>query len=222
MIIKIKDLMKQIVHEEALLRTSEIKALQSQINPHFLYNTLESIIWMAETNKMREVVKMTMALSKMLRYSIGKGEQEVSVSMEMEHLANYLTVQSMRYTNKFKYEIEVEPELRGCRILRIVLQPLVENAIYHGIRRMEEQGHIRIQGRLVEGVIQITVSDNGLGMDKAKLQGLLGPSVDQGLGVWNVHHRIQLFYGTAYGLSFESDPKKGRRSPCGFLARSWR
>ncbi|MDU0202458.1 MULTISPECIES: sensor histidine kinase [Paenibacillus] len=227
MLVKIKDLMKQIVHEEALLRTSEIKALQSQINPHFLYNTLESIIWMAETNKMREVVKMTMALSKMLRYSIGKGEQEVSVSMEMEHLANYLTVQSMRYTNKFSYAIEVEPELQGCRMLRIMLQPLVENAIYHGIRRMEERGHIRIEGRLVDGVIQITVSDNGLGMDKAKLQGLLGPgpgqesSKDQGLGVWNVHHRIQLFYGTAYGLSFESEPEEGTtvtlRIPCSEL-----
>ncbi|MBP1966482.1 sensor histidine kinase [Paenibacillus aceris] len=209
MIVKIKDLMKQIVHEEALLRTSEIKALQSQINPHFLYNTLESIIWMAETNKMRDVVNMTMALSKMLRYSIGKGEQEVPISMEMEHLSNYLTVQSMRYTNKFSYEIEVEPALHACRILRIVLQPLVENAIYHGIRRMEEHGHIGIHGRMVDGVIQITVSDNGLGMDKAKLQALLGPSKDHGLGVWNVHHRIQLFYGAAYGLSFESEPEEG-------------
>ncbi|NOV01101.1 sensor histidine kinase [Paenibacillus planticolens] len=209
MIVKIKDLMKQIVQEEALLRTSEIKALQSQINPHFLYNTLESIIWMAETNKMREVVNMTMALSKMLRYSIGKGEQEVPISMEMEHLSNYLMVQSMRYTNKFSYEIEVEPELHACRILRIVLQPLVENAIYHGIRRMEEHGHIRINGQMAGGVIEIKVSDNGLGMTRDKVQALLGPSKDQGLGVWNVHHRVQLFYGAAYGLSFESEPEEG-------------
>lgn len=211
MIMKIKDLMQQIVHEEALLRQSEIKALQSQINPHFLYNTLESIIWMAETNKMKRVVGMTMALSKMLRYSIGKGEQEVPISMEMDHLSNYLMIQSMRYTGKFSYEIAVDRELHACRILRVVLQPLVENAIYHGIRRMEEHGYISIIGRLVDGDIHITVSDNGLGMDKAKVLALLGPMKEQGLGVRNVHQRIQLFYGHAYGLSFESEPEEGTK-----------
>ncbi|MDR6881988.1 sensor histidine kinase [Bacillus sp. 3255] len=209
MIMKIKDLMQRIVHEEALLRQSEIRALQSQIHPHFLYNTLESIIWMAETNRMKQVVGMTMALSKMLRYSIGKGEQEVPVSLELEHLSNYLTIQSMRYTGKFSYEIEVDSELYDCRIVRIVLQPLVENAIYHGIRRMEEHGHIRIAGKLVDGDIHITVSDNGLGMDQAKVMSLLSGTKEQGLGVRNVHHRIQLFYGHGYGLTFESEPEEG-------------
>lgn len=147
MIMKIKELMSQIVMEQEMKRVSELKALQAQIKPHFLYNTLDSIIWMAETGKMEEVVEMTSSLSKLLRSTIGEGEELIPIARELEHIRHYLTIQNMRYRHKFTYSIEVDEDILECSILKLVLQPLVENAIYHGIKHNPEQGHILIRGK---------------------------------------------------------------------------
>ncbi|OXM86187.1 cache domain-containing sensor histidine kinase [Paenibacillus rigui] len=214
MISKIKELMHQIVEEQEMKRISELKALQAQIQPHFLYNTLDSIIWMAETGKMEDVVRMTSALSKLFRASISKGEELVPIGVELEHIRNYLTIQHIRYRNKFTYSIEVDPEIQDFKILKIVLQPLVENAIYHGIKNSSETGHIRITGSYREGgTIELRVIDNGIGMEQEKADALLlkGRAMEngKGFGLHNVNHRIQLYFGPAYGLSFESEPEEG-------------
>ncbi|AZN42880.1 sensor histidine kinase [Paenibacillus albus] len=225
MIGKIKDLMHQIVQEQETIRTSEIKALQSQIQPHFLYNTLDSIIWMAETNKMGEVVTMTTSLSRLLRSSIGKGEEEVPLSVELEHVSNYLMIQSMRYKKKFTYAIDVEPELHDCRILKVILQPLVENAIYHGIKKMVEVGHIRIYAKRDGDTLAISVSDNGLGMSQETVQSLteeaLAPASSRGVGVWNVHNRLRIYYGAEYGLSYVSELEEGTIATLRIPFRIW-
>ena len=213
MIGKIKELMNQRIRDEELKRSSEIKALQAQIRPHFLYNTLDSIIWMAESNKMAEVVQMATALSRLFRSSIGQGEEEVRLAVELEHVENYMKIQSMRYRGRFVYRIDVDPGLRDCRILRLVLQPLVENAIYHGLRSVEETGTIRIAARRDGDALELAVADDGVGMPPEQVRALLSDRRPQengkGVGVLNVQQRIRLFYGAPYGLQFESEREEG-------------
>jgi two-component system, sensor histidine kinase YesM len=213
MIGKIKELMVQTVQDQEVKRISELKALQAQIQPHFLYNTLDSIIWMAEMGKVEEVVTMTSALSKLLRSSISKGEELIPIAVELAHIQNYLTIQNIRYRNKFTYAIEVEPEILTCSILKIILQPLVENAIYHGMKHLADRGHIQITGRRVEGVIELKVIDNGVGMSEELVKSLMQQARQsesgKGFGVMNVNHRIQLYFGELYGLQFESELEEG-------------
>ncbi|MEK5254933.1 sensor histidine kinase [Paenibacillus sp. FSL F4-0125] len=213
MIMKIKELMSQIVMEQEMKRVSELKALQAQIKPHFLYNTLESIIWMAETGKMEEVVEMTSSLSKLLRSTIGEGEELIPIARELEHIRHYLTIQNMRYRHKFTYSIELQEDILKCSILKLVLQPLVENAIYHGIKHNPEQGHILIRGKREHNDITIQIIDNGVGMNPEQMGKLLLQKADyrmgSGVGVANVNHRIQLYFGDHYGLSFESEMEEG-------------
>ncbi|CAM4324111.1 cache domain-containing sensor histidine kinase [Paenibacillus tarimensis] len=223
---KIKELMEQVVQEQEDKRLSELKALQAQIHPHFLYNTLDSIIWMAETGKMNEVVRMTSALSKLLRTSISKGEERVPIRRELDHIEHYLTIQCIRYRDKFTYEMEVDPDILDCLILKLVLQPLVENAIYHGIKNMADPGHIRIRGYAEGDDIMLLVEDNGTGTNADNLNQMLarqaevsGPDIGGGQGVskgggggvglHNVSHRLRLNYGEGYGLRFESDWDEG-------------
>ncbi|MGN7356319.1 cache domain-containing sensor histidine kinase [Paenibacillus sp. SAF-054] len=213
MIARIKELMNQIVQEQEMKRRSELKALQSQIQPHFLYNTLDSIIWMAESGKVDDVVEMTTALSRLLRSSISKGEELVPVSVELEHIHSYLTIQSRRYRKKFTYSILVEDSILESPILKLVLQPIVENAIYHGIKPKPDQGHIQIRGWREADTIVITISDDGEGMDADKLRTVLmdkpKDSSGTGVGVANVNHRIQLYFGHQYGLHYESEREEG-------------
>ncbi|TVY08148.1 cache domain-containing sensor histidine kinase [Paenibacillus cremeus] len=213
MIGKIKELMHQIVEEQEMKRISELNALQAQIQPHFLYNTLDSIIWMAELGKMSEVVKMTTALAKLLRSSISKGEELVPIAVELEHIGNYLTIQNIRYRRKFTYSIEVDEELLQCKILKIVLQPLVENAIYHGMKHKADCGHIRITGAKVGALVELKVIDDGIGMEPDKVKALLAKWRQQengkGVGLHNVHQRVQLYFGVPYGLTFESEMDEG-------------
>jgi two-component system sensor histidine kinase YesM len=213
MILKIKELMSQIVMEQEMKRVSELKALQAQIKPHFLYNTLDSIIWMAETGKMEEVVEMTSSLSKLLRSTIGEGEELIPIARELEHIRHYLTIQNMRYRHKFTYSIEVQEDILECSILKMVLQPLVENAIYHGIKHNPEQGHILIKGKREQKDITIQIIDNGVGMNPEQMGKLLLQKPDykigSGVGVANVNHRIQLYFGEHYGLSFASEMEEG-------------
>lgn len=213
MIGKIKQLMGQIVHEQEMKRISELKAMQAQIHPHFLYNTLDSIIWMAEMGKMAEVVKMTSALAKLFRSSISNGDELVPIEVELEHIHNYLKIQNIRYRNKFTYSIDVDPSIYASKTLKIVLQPLVENAIYHGLKQQAVIGHITITGRLDKGVIVLKVIDDGVGMTEEQVQALgdnLRQSEDgKGVGLQNVNHRIKLYFGESYGLEIFSELEEG-------------
>jgi len=228
MVGRIGELMEANVREQELKRKSDLKALQAQINPHFLYNTLDSIIWMGEMGKSREVVKMTSALSRLFRISISKGRELIPLRDELEHVRSYLTIQEMRYKDKFRYLIDIPEDLMDCTVLKITLQPLVENAIYHGIRSVDYEGLIEIAGRLDGEDIVLTVDDNGEGMDVDALARLLddeGPHHEdepiekrQGTGVRNVHERIRLYFGADYGLAYQSQDENGTRITIRFPA----
>lgn len=213
MIAKIKELMYQNVQEQELKRKSELKALQAQINPHFLYNTLDSIIWMAEGKKCDEVVMMTSSLAKLFRLSISKGEEIITIRNEIEHIKSYLTIQKMRYRDKLDFEIEVDENIMKYKTLKILLQPLVENAIYHGIKNKIGTGVIRITGRMEVNSILLQVIDNGVGMSSEEVRNILkaatGSESGSGVGVRNVNERIKIYFGENYGLEFTSTPDEG-------------
>jgi len=210
---KIKELMKQNMKEQELKRKSELKALQAQINPHFLYNTLDSIIWMAEEKKSEEVVLMTSALAKLFRLSISKGEEIIPIFNEIEHVRSYLTIQKMRYRDKLDFEIDVDPEIYNYKTLKIILQPLVENSIYHGIKNRGGAGKIRIKGKICDEKILLQVIDDGIGMDEEKIKRIFedsgSSSRGSGVGVKNVNERIHLYFGKDYGLDFISEHNHG-------------
>lgn len=215
MINKIKDLMHQVVVEQEDKRKTELKALQAQINPHFLYNTLDSIIWMAEMNK-DEVVIMADALAKLFRLSLSRGAEIIPVEQEVEHVRNYLIIQSMRYSDKFDYEIKVDADIMKHSTLKLLLQPLVENSIYHGIKNKRQKGHIEIRGRKAGDRMLLEVIDDGIGMEQAKCEEILKHSSGggsrkgfNGVGVKNVNDRIKLYYGDEYGLKYISSPGVG-------------
>lgn len=213
MVIRIRDLMNQIVHEQDAKRISELNALQAQINPHFLYNTLDSIVWMAENSKDKDVITMVTALARLFRISISKGRNVISVQEELEHARNYLIIQKIRYKNKFTFEIQAQEEAMKCRTLKLILQPIIENAIYHGIEYMVDEGFIKITVSIVENKLLYEVSDNGLGMPPDILDNLLSGEYRRregsGVGVKNVHERIQLYYGGEYGLEINSRLEEG-------------
>lgn len=205
---RIRQLMEQNIYEQEEKRKSELKALRSQINPHFLYNTLDSIIWMAEGGKNKEVVRMTSALARLLRQSISNDNERIPLEMEVDYAGSYLTIQKMRYKDKLEYEIEVAEDIKKEEIINLILQPLVENAIYHGIKYKGSKGLIRIVGYGEGSSIILKVIDNGIGMDEDALKGIFDKSRDSegsgGVGVHNVQTRIGLYYGAEYGLRFES------------------
>jgi two-component system sensor histidine kinase YesM len=210
---EIKELMVQNVNDQELKRKSEMKALQAQINPHFLYNTLDSIIWMAEGKKSEEVVVMVAALARLFRISISKGQEIITIANEIEHIKSYLTIQKMRYKDKLDFEIDVEEQILSNKVIKIILQPLVENSIYHGIKNNSSVGVVRITGKLFNKRILLQVSDNGIGMTEEQLRHLFQPTekslTGNGIGVNNVNQRIQLYYGEQYGITYESKPGEG-------------
>lgn len=203
---RIRQLMEQNTYEQEEKRKSELRALRSQINPHFLYNTLDSIIWMAEGGKNKEVVRMTAALARLLRQSISNDNELISIEKEIGYAGSYLTIQKMRYKDKLEYEIEVAEEIKDQEIINLVLQPLVENAIYHGIKYKGSKGLVKIVGYGEGDKIILKVIDNGIGMDSRTLEEIFDRSREgkNGVGVYNVQNRIRLYYGAGYGLSFES------------------
>lgn len=210
---EIKNLMVQRDREQQIKRRSELKALQSQINPHFLYNTLDSIIWMAEWGKNQEVVRMTSSLAKLLRRSISNEQEVVTVAEEAAYTETYLSIQKMRYKDKLEYEILVDPEIMQEKVIKLILQPLVENAIYHGIKYKEGKGLIRIRGFRKGDQMILLVQDDGKGMDVEALAHIFEKHTrdtrSNGVGLNNVNERIQLYYGEEYGISFQSSPGKG-------------
>lgn len=210
---EIKHLMEQNVEEQRQKRKSELRALQAQINPHFLYNTLDSIIWMAEWGKTKEVVLMTSSLAKLLRQSISNQNELVRVEEEVEYTRSYLTIQKMRYKDKLEYDIQLSPEVLKRKVPKLVLQPLVENAIYHGIKYKEGKGTILIDGFRESDEIVLKITDDGIGMTEEQLAKIFEKretdTRKNGVGVLNVHERIQLYYGKEYGLVFKSVSGRG-------------
>lgn len=217
MIARIRDLMEQNERVHEAKRRAELQALQAQINPHFLYNTLDSVIWAAESKRHEEVVTMVSSLAKLLRLSIGNGAEIVTIGEEIEQLRNYLVIQKIRYCDKLDYLVAVDEELYRSRIPRTLLQPLVENSIYHGIKEKKGGGTVEIVGRRTSDGLLIQVIDDGVGMEEAMVRSLLSgssaaagvESEGAGVGVRNVHERIQLYFGKAFGLSFRSAPGQG-------------
>lgn len=210
MIHKIKVLISQVEDNQKKLRKSELKVLQSQINPHFLYNSLDTIIWLGERGESEKVVNMTAALAKYFRLSLSKGKEIVTIYEEVEHVRHYLRIQKIRYDNKLSYDIDIDPDILDYRVVKIILQPLVENALYHGIKDLEHGGYIEITGYKQKGNIILSVYDNGNGMTEEKMNTILtapaSTSITKGgVAIKNVHERIQIYFGNQYGLTYESE-----------------
>lgn len=210
---RIEELMEQNVHEQEQKRKSEMKALQSQINPHFLYNTLDSIIWMAEGKKNEEVVLMTASLAKLLRQSISNEDEVVSIGNEIDYVRSYLTIQKMRYKDKLEFEIDIDPSIKNVKIVKLVLQPIVENAIYHGLKYKESKGLLTVRGHTKGEDAVIEIIDNGVGMDEETLNHIFESHKvnyhSNGVGVYNVQKRLLLYYGPEYGITYSSELGKG-------------
>ena len=212
---QIQVLMADIVSEHEKKRKQEFDTLQSQINPHFLYNTLDIIVWMIENEKPDQAVKAVTALARFFRISLSRGKSIITVKDELEHVRNYLMIQHMRFKNRFSYTIEAEDEVLELASLKLMLQPLVENAIYHGMEFMDGDGEIFISAWKEGEDLYLKVSDNGLGMTEEQVARLFsdmphtGSSRGSGIGVKNVNERIRLYFGSEYGLSIESEPDEG-------------
>ena len=210
---RIQELMEQNVHEQEQKRKSELKALQSQINPHFLYNTLDSIIWMAEGKKNEEVVLMTASLARLLRQSISNEDEVVPIANEVEYARGYLTIQKMRYKDKLEFQIDVDPSILHIPLIKLVLQPIIENAIYHGLKYKESKGLLIIKGFPKDGNAVLQVIDDGVGMDEETLAHIYDRHKvnyhSNGVGVYNVQKRLKLYYGEDYGITYESVVGKG-------------
>ena len=205
---EIERLMKEIVEQQNERRKSELAALQSQINPHFLYNTLESITWMIEGNRNQDAVFMISELARLFRISLSRGKTIIRIEDELQHCRNYMNIQKYRY--------KVSEEIYPFCTVKLILQPILENAIYYGVGDMDEDDHPRIlvRGFKKEEEIYLVVSDNGMGMRREDVENILTdnqkvPKQGSGVGLINVHTRIQLMFGVRYGLTVESEPDEG-------------
>ena len=235
MVAQIKELMRRSAAQQEQKRKSELLALQNQITPHFLYNTLDSVIWMAEGRQYSNVITTISALARLLRLSISRGDELITIHDEIEHIRSYLTIQKLRYKDKLDFVVEVDSAVMPLLTPKVILQPLVENAIYHGIKNKEGTGRVLITGRRSDGAVEISVADDGIGMSQERRQSLLTGRLDDReaaaatpaprpgaghhssfhhgrstrVGVRNVHERIQLYFGPRYGLSFHANNGAG-------------
>lgn len=221
MVGKIKELLAAKIEEHENLKKAELRALQAQINPHFLYNTLDTIIWMAEARRMDQVVELVRVLSRFFRITLSKGKDWITMRDEIEHVESYLAIQKMRYRDILDYRIDIPADMRDGQMLKLTLQPLVENALYHGIKNKRSGGTITVRGsRLPGDLLQIQVEDNGAGIAPERLNEIrallasdTGDTVvgEGGYGISNVNQRIKLYYGEEYGLSIDSEYRHGTR-----------
>ena len=206
---EIKNLMHQVVEEQKNQRKSELKALQNQINPHFLYNTLDSIVWMIQEDQKEDAQNMIIALAKLFRISISRGNNIIPVKNEIEHVKNYLYIQSMRYKDAFTYEIHVDEECYKYKVMKLILQPIVENSIYHGLKNRVDDGLIEIEGHMDGKNLILTLTDNGYGISPEKIQDLYdkfnNPDLNDGVGLKNVYQRLRLYYGEESYLKILSE-----------------
>jgi two-component system sensor histidine kinase YesM len=229
---KINGLINENIQEQKNLQKAEMKALQAQITPHFLYNTLDTIIWLAEADQTEDVIKVTRAFSDFLRISLSKGHEWISVNQELDHVKNYLTIQKVRYADILNYKVESDEVLGEFQMLKLVLQPLVENAIYHGIKNKRGRGHIKVTAKYVQnegtvvnepesvqqGKIYFAVEDDGIGFEEEKLQKVIAEIHGTGgaellsttYGLYNVNKRLCLYYNNETdGLHITSEYGKG-------------
>ena len=211
---QIQELMHDILVEQEEKRKSELDALQSQINPHFLYNTLDSIVWMIEGERYEDAVFMVTQLASLFRIRLSKGRTIIRVEDEIKHATNYMNIQKIRYKNRFHVDFQIDEEILNCCTVKLIVQPLLENAIYYGVEGMDDEGEIWVRGYRDGDDVCIEVRDNGLGMSEEILESLLKensrvPRKGSGVGVINVHKRIQIRFGKKYGLEIESEPDEG-------------
>ncbi|EKQ56426.1 MULTISPECIES: sensor histidine kinase [unclassified Clostridium] len=211
MVKEINKLINLVQIEEKKKRIAEMNVLQAQIKPHFMYNTLDTIRWMAEEHNAEDIVEIIEAFTNLLRISLSKGKEIISVKEELSHVQSYLIIQKIRYEDKLEYEIKFEDSILNYKLIKLILQPLVENAIYHGIKEKRGNGKIIINGKIEENLLYFTVVDNGKGMDEQtlnKINNMLtnnsGNKNDIGYGIFNVNERIKLIYGEEYGLTYKS------------------
>ncbi|HLV49880.1 MAG TPA: histidine kinase, partial [Erysipelothrix sp.] len=206
--IRIKDLMHEVIKEQREKEETHFQALQSQINPHFLYNTLDSIVWLSENNRNKDVEKAIIALSKFFRRSVNS-ENIVTLEEEIDHVFNYLLIQQIRYQNQFNFEIDINDSLKEQRILKLSLQPLVENAIIHGIQPEDDFKTIRVSGYEKDGFIYVEVFNEGYGLTALNIHRILmnikGDASTTSMGLRNVYQRIKLLYGDLGDLMIESE-----------------
>jgi two-component system, sensor histidine kinase YesM len=218
---RIRELLDSKVKEQDNLQKAELRALQAQINPHFLYNTLDTIVWMAENNNTEQVIEIVRALSSFFRIALSQGKDWIPIRQEIEHVRSYLHIQKIRYRDILDYEIDIDENILDGTILKLTLQPLVENALYHGIKNKRNGGTILVRAsRNGHDQIMLEVQDNGVGFTPyrlAKIQERLNDEsfeisqTGEGFGLVNVHKRIKLYYGKQYGLSIESEYLEGTR-----------
>lgn len=211
---QIRKLMDDVLLEQEEKRKSELDALQSQINPHFLYNTLESITWMIEGERYEDAVFMISQLASLFRISLSKGKTIIRVEDEIKHAQNYMNIQKIRYKNRFQVDFQIADEIKDCCTVKLIVQPLLENAIYYGVEGMDDEGEIHVVGYRDGDDVCIEVQDNGLGMPEEMVEKLLTenehvPKHGSGVGVINVHNRIRIRFGEQYGLEIESEPDEG-------------
>lgn len=198
--------------QEKQRRHTELALLQAQINPHFLYNTLDTIIWLIESGEITEAVNMVGSLSNFFRFSLSRGQNVITLKEEQQHIRSYLEIQQMRYRDLMEYQIELPEELEHFLLPKLTLQPLVENALYHGIKIRRRKGLIRVSGRIAENHLILEVTDDGCGMSPERLTEVresLTEGRREGFGLRTVHQRIQILFGPEYGLEVESTPDVG-------------
>lgn len=203
MLIRIKDLLEKLSISENERKELEIKVLMGQINPHFLYNTLDTIIWMSEFKENEQVIELIKSLAKFFRLSLSKGSNLIPLGQEIEHIKQYLFIQKQRYGDKIAYTIDIDENLLNYLVPRIILQPIVENSIYHGIKNLDGLGEILIQAHIENNQLRIVVKDNGVGYDLQKIKEIKNTELS-GIGIDNVVQRIKLYCGDNYGLTIDS------------------
>lgn len=214
---KITDLLDENIKEQQNFQKAQMKALQAQITPHFLYNTFDTIIWLAETKRTEKVIEITRAFSNFFRISLSKGHEWITVEQEIEHIKSYLTIQKIRYRDILDYSISVEDEMKDTSVLKLILQPLVENAIYHGIKNKRGRGILEVVVKKDNGRIYFSVADNGIGMSAEKVKSIyeeLESKPDTELlknvyGLFNVQKRLELYYNEKIELLIESEYGSG-------------
>lgn len=210
-------LMQDIVVEQEEKRKSELDALQAQINPHFLYNTLDSIVWMIESERRKDAVFMITQLASLFRISLSRGDTIITIEDELKHAKNYMNIQKVRFKDKFTITFTIDPVINPYCTVKLIVQPILENAVYYGVKNMDEDGRITVNGWKENEDIYITVEDNGFGMPQEVVDQLLDQNCKHvahsgsGVGLINVHERIQLRFGPQYGLKIESEADHGTK-----------
>lgn len=211
------ELLEKVREEEEKRRKTDLRLLQEQINPHFLYNTLDTIVWLIEVNEPNQAVDMVITLSDFFRLVLSKGKEFISIQQEEQHIRSYLQIQEKRYHDILDYEISIDPVLYQYEIPKLTLQPLVENALYHGIKYKRSRGNIRVEGSLAGDTIHLCVMDDGVGMGEEEVEALQKEierpckETEKGFGLANVNERIRMYFGKEYGMKICSEKGQGTK-----------